>query len=548
MGETTKMDALRSFRGTIVDFHLEDEATLTLQYSSFFAGTPSFIEYAEIMNDFLEGEDLNGIADLHEMDMDTGRITYKLETSHAMTEILARSPRPFSTKAAVELLIKCTDILIIAGYAASISGIENHGNLSFDTIWVDKTGNVQLVNYGMTQFDILAYQREEIEEPNPASCIFAPPERFGFAQEDPTSDIFSLGQLLFSLLTRQHLYQGNTQEIIAQAKSGIPHTNILQYSLPESLIHIFQQCLHPSQYERFGDFDALLDALQEIDLTSLDGLSLEEEISSFLQEVEKEPTLPVHNEEEEIRRIEQAEARLREEEERLKALAKEKEDKALQEDEERRAKEEEDARLQKEEEEKERLRQLEEEEKRLLQEEEKLRKARESKSPEENWQYKGENLARELRQKIDFFSQEYHQDYVFVMSLTTIEVDLLPFPDEEHKDWFHRLQELETRISQEHVQAQARLEEAHKLKEAEEKRKREEQEEKKRLEREAEEERRRKEREEEEEKLRKEREEKEARLQAQEEAKRLEDQAQETSDSLAQMIKEAKQKHNKDRN
>ena len=189
------------------------------------------------MNDFLEGEDLNGIADLEEMDMDTGRIVYKIETSHAMTEVLARSSRHFPREHLLNSLsnaqISSSSLDMLLRFR-----IENHGNLSFDTIWVDSTGNVQLINYGMAQFDILAYQREEIEEPSSSSCLFARQNVWIYTRR-PASDIFSLGQLLFSLLTRQYLYQGNTQEIIAQAKSGIPHTNLLQYNLPQVLIPIF---------------------------------------------------------------------------------------------------------------------------------------------------------------------------------------------------------------------------------------------------------------------------------------------------------------------
>ncbi|MAA80448.1 MAG: hypothetical protein CL916_14425 [Deltaproteobacteria bacterium] len=546
MGEKTKMDVLRSFRGTIVDFHLLDETTLSLQYSSFFAGTPLFIEYAEIMNDFLEGEDLNGIADLKEIDMDTGRIVYRLETNYAMTELLARSPRSFSTKASIELLIKCTDILIITGYAASISGIENHGNLSFDTIWVNQSGNVQLVNYGMAQFDLLAYQRGDIEEPSASSCLFAPPERFGCTQEDPTSDIFSLGQILFSLLTRQYLYQGNTQEIIAQAKSGIPHTNLLQYNFPEPLIPIFQQCLNPNPYERFGDFDALHDALLEIDIDSLEGASLEEEITAFLKQKEKAPTLPVHNEEEELRRIEQAEARLLAEEERLKILAKEKEEKALHEEEIRKKQRAEEERIRKEKEEKEQLRLLEEEEQKILALEKKIN-TREAKPLAEDWQQKGEEFARNIRIKIDLLSQEYHQDHIFVMSLTTIEVDLLPFADEKNKDWFHRLQDLDARLTQEHRQAQIRQEEVRKAQKEEEERIQQEKEKKEQQKREREQERIRKEKEAQEEIVRQEREAEQQKLREEQERIRVETHAQEVSDSLIQTLKEAKQKHTNNR-
>ena len=48
------------------------------------------------------------------------RIVYKLETTHAMTEIWRVLP-VYSHESSIELLIRCTDILIMAGYAASIS-------------------------------------------------------------------------------------------------------------------------------------------------------------------------------------------------------------------------------------------------------------------------------------------------------------------------------------------------------------------------------------------------------------------------------------------
>ena len=117
MGASTN-NVLRSFRGTISDFRIIDDATLLVQYDSFFCGTPTFIEYAELMGDFLESEDLSGIAGIQELDLEKGFVSYVMESTHALTELLPRAPHPFPTRAAIELLQKCTEILIMAGYAA----------------------------------------------------------------------------------------------------------------------------------------------------------------------------------------------------------------------------------------------------------------------------------------------------------------------------------------------------------------------------------------------------------------------------------------------
>jgi hypothetical protein len=473
---TSTKDVLRSFRGTIADFRMVDESNLLVQYDSFFCGTPRFIEYAELMGDFLDSEDLAGIAGIQELDLEKGFVSYTMESTHALTELLARSQRPFSTRAAIELILKSTEILIMAGYAAQISGIENHGNLSFDTIWLNEAGNVQIINYGMQQFDLLAYQNGEIEEPNVASCLFTPPERLGFDQESPSSDIFSLGLLLFTLLTRQYLYQGNTEEIIKQAKSGMPHKNILHYQLPEIIVPLLQKMLHPNLYERYADLDELQSALHDIEPSGLLGASLEEELHAFFSEEERVPILTVHNEEEELRRIAQAEQRLQEEENQLKKREEEKKATAQQKRERARTQELEEEEIA----ERERLQKLEEEEQLIKEElERKQQEERQSTPPlkkseekaiektDQQWQEEATLLSHQLHQKSAFFSQDLKRDRAFMLALTTIEVDLLQFPDENGSKWFTRLTALSQKLEEE-IQTALRREGERKQKEEEE--------------------------------------------------------------------------------
>jgi len=136
MGGAISENILRSFRGTIAEYQVleEDPLSLFVQYDTEYVHLDSFVEYCELMQDFLDSQELTGIAALEQLDIEQGQIQYTIQTTHSLNEIAVRSLQPFGAHAAVELLIACTDILHLAYYAAQFTGIESHANLSPDVI------------------------------------------------------------------------------------------------------------------------------------------------------------------------------------------------------------------------------------------------------------------------------------------------------------------------------------------------------------------------------------------------------------------------------
>ena len=155
------MSGIRSFQGTTAEYRIVSEAPLSLvvQYDSSFLESERFVEHCEMMQDFLDSEDLAGIADLEDINIEEGTIRYQLNASHSLYEIVEFAHRPLGHKAAIEILMSCTDILLLAYYAAQIIGIESHGNLAPEKIWLNPKGELQLIHYGLTQFDVLHNDR-----------------------------------------------------------------------------------------------------------------------------------------------------------------------------------------------------------------------------------------------------------------------------------------------------------------------------------------------------------------------------------------------------
>ena len=136
-----------------------------------------------------------------------------------------------------------------------------------------KPGNILIDAYGsprLSDFGLAAIQREGIESSVTLETMtpdFAPPEAFTLAEPSPSGDVWSLGAVLFTLLTgrgpRRTADGGalSLPEIIIRlsvpADTSDPH-------IPEALRPLLDRALHPDLAQRYRDGNEFTEALARV--------------------------------------------------------------------------------------------------------------------------------------------------------------------------------------------------------------------------------------------------------------------------------------------
>ena len=116
-------------------------------------------------------------------------------------------------------LSKCLDIAaqIADGLAAAHTAGITHRNLKPDNVMVTRDGRVKILDFGValrrTQVpaDLDATESPEKTGPVSGTIGYLAPEHVRSSDVDSRADIFSLGVLLYELLTGAHPFQGDTR-------------------------------------------------------------------------------------------------------------------------------------------------------------------------------------------------------------------------------------------------------------------------------------------------------------------------------------------------
>ncbi len=141
-----------------------------------------------------------------------------------------------------------------------------HGDLRPSSIYLASDNDVQLLGLG------LAPLREQLVEPlldgklPPEISAYAAPERSlgGATALDPRSDVFSVGALLFRLLTGRVVHRGDTDAQRTASAATMPAPPLMQVdsSVPERLAAAIDRALSFDAARRFADATQMHAALE----------------------------------------------------------------------------------------------------------------------------------------------------------------------------------------------------------------------------------------------------------------------------------------------
>jgi serine/threonine protein kinase/tetratricopeptide (TPR) repeat protein len=165
---------------------------------------------------------------------------------------------PMNWRRAVEIGAEVAEGLA-AAHAKSIV----HRDLKPENIFLTDGGRVKILDFGLAQTDPVLSQRDEGEIPTtkwfhtkPGTVIgtlgYMSPEQLRGEAVDPSADIFSLGCILFEMVTLRKPFhrESGAATIAAILKDDLPR-DVLGASVPAEFQRIIEGCLEKSPATRF---------------------------------------------------------------------------------------------------------------------------------------------------------------------------------------------------------------------------------------------------------------------------------------------------------
>ncbi len=185
-------------------------------------------------------------------------VTCELVAGHALTQLLQRR-LPLPIHQALDLLSQVADGVNYLHHANVV-----HGDIRPHNILVTPRGEVKVGDYGLWSV-FLSSKVVETEWLGRAAPYLAP-ERFQGEKATPQSDVYSLGVVLFQMLTGHLPFEATHISDLAHLHltAPVPLASSLNPSIPFALDAILLRAMAKDPYQRFVNAGELRNALQEV--------------------------------------------------------------------------------------------------------------------------------------------------------------------------------------------------------------------------------------------------------------------------------------------
>ncbi len=140
-----------------------------------------------------------------------------------------------------------------------------HRDLKPQNIMIDREGNAKIMDFGIARS--LETKGTTIQGTMIGTPEYMSPEQTEFRDVDQRSDLYSLGVILFEMLTGQVPFEGETPIGIAMMHKSKPppHPSKLNPRIPSDLSHIILKCLEKNRETRYQSAEELLTDLKRFE-------------------------------------------------------------------------------------------------------------------------------------------------------------------------------------------------------------------------------------------------------------------------------------------
>ncbi len=165
-------------------------------------------------------------------------LVLEFQAATSLQETLSRRPTPLPWRETVEMIATLADALAHAHSREII-----HRDIKPANILIRKDGSPMFIDFGLVRSGLMQTYRTATGVILGSPSYMAP-ELFGTERATESTDLYSLGVVLYEMLTQERLFSGNLHEIMKLKLSGkIP--SLKNGQLPRKLIEIVEGLLAP---------------------------------------------------------------------------------------------------------------------------------------------------------------------------------------------------------------------------------------------------------------------------------------------------------------
>lgn len=142
-----------------------------------------------------------------------------------------------------------------------------HLDVKLSNIMITQEGDIRLIDFGLAHhLDLPDYIYESFQDPKGTPAYIAPEQFFG-VRDEPRSDIFSIGTMLYEMTTSKlpFLDAHSALDVVNRIKRAPRNPRDYNPELSEAFAELVLTCLQNIPDRRFADMDALYDALSRIE-------------------------------------------------------------------------------------------------------------------------------------------------------------------------------------------------------------------------------------------------------------------------------------------
>jgi predicted ATPase/DNA-binding SARP family transcriptional activator len=167
---------------------------------------------------------------------------------------------PWEPEAAARLLDQIAEALAVAHREGIV-----HRDVKPENILLDRDGNAYLTDFGIAK-DVLHATGLTAPDALPGSLWYISPEQARGGPVTPQSDIYSLGLVLYQVLTGQHPFSslGPGEQLARRLSELLPPLAERRPDLPDGLDEVLQQATARVPVERYPDSTSFARAFREV--------------------------------------------------------------------------------------------------------------------------------------------------------------------------------------------------------------------------------------------------------------------------------------------